>query len=116
MRTFLVIVETNYKERESFIHYCESQDSVTKLMRAIEKADTSKLHGDVSHFSCSWGVVPEEAVDAHVALKELGCYDHMFQKHVGVFKCPKISDDPIQAACDLDTHFYGCRLGDYFKE
>ena len=116
MRSFLVIIETNHKERETFVHYCESQESITKLLKAIERADTSELWGDVSHFSYSWGVVSEEAVDAHVALTELGCYDKMFQKHTGVFKCPDISDDPTQAAHDLDKYFYACRLGDYFSE
>ena len=116
MRSFLVIVETNHKERETFVHYCESQESVTKLMRIIEKADTSELWGDVSYFTCSWGIVSEEAVDAHVALKDLGVYNKMFQKHTGVFTCPELSEDPLQAARDLDNHFYGCRLGDYFKK
>lgn len=116
MSGFVVIVERNHKEHESFIHYCESQESVMKLMRIIEKADTSDLWGDVSHFSCSWGIVLEEAVDAHVALKELGCYDHMFQKHTGVFKCPEFAEDPKEIARQLDEYFYGCRLGDYFSK
>ena len=92
MRSFLVIVETNHKERESFVHYCETQDSVTKLLKAIEKADTSELWGDVSYFTCSWGIVSEEAVDAHVALKALGVYDKMFQKQE---LCIKIRSDSL---------------------
>ena len=116
MRKFLVIVETNHKERESFVHYCESQDSLIILLKAIEKADPSELWGDVSHFTCSWGIVSEEAVDAHISLKELGNYNHMFQKHTGVFNCPTFPESPKDIARKLDEYFYGCRLGDYFKK
>jgi hypothetical protein len=116
MRKFLVIVETNHKEKESFVHYCESQDSLTNLLKAIEKADPSELWGDVSHFTCSWLKVSEEAVDVHLTLKELGKYNHMFQKHTGVFNCPTFPEDPKDIARKLDDYFYGCRLGDYFKK
>jgi hypothetical protein len=118
-KMFAVIVEFNHKERETFIHYCKrdgNEEALGKLMRAIQKADPDTIHGDVSTFTCAWGVVPEEAVDVHVLLRELGTYDHMFHKHVGILTCPEFSDDPQEIARKLDEHFYGCRLGDWFKK
>ena len=63
-----------------------------------------------------WLKVSEEAVDAHITLKELGNYNHMFQKHTGVFNCPTFPESPKDIAHKLDEYFYGCRLGDYFKK
>ena len=115
---FAVVVEHNHKERESFVFYCQwkgNERELAKLFQAIEASNPNHMGGDYSSFSCSWGLVSEEAVDAHVALRSLGNYSHMFQKCVGKFVCPVFSLASDAIAEELDKHFYGCRLGDFFK-
>jgi hypothetical protein len=115
---FITIIETNHKEHEVFFHYCQlngNEDELNKLMKVIDQSEYGELYGDVSTFKCSPIRISEAAVDEHVPL-DYGCYDSMFQKHVGVFKCPEFEclDDEHEAAKFLDNCFYACRLRDYF--
>lgn len=117
---FITIVETNHKEHETFIHYCqldENEVELGKLMRVIELSEGGdELDGDVCTFLCSPIMISEEAVNEHMKL-EYGTFAHMFQKHKGIFKCPTFDypRDPLEAARALDDFFYACKLGNYFR-
>jgi hypothetical protein len=120
---FITILETNHKERESFLHYCQwtgNEDELTKLLKVIDLACYDDMCGDYSDFWYSRALIRESAVDEHVQLKEYGSYCPMFQKHVGVFTCPEFDVDDCEkdgdmAARILDDTFYGCRLKEYFR-
>ncbi len=118
---FITIVETNHKENETFIHYCQwdgNEVELEKLFKMINFACYDDMAGDYSDFYGRIDIkLPESMVDEHVKLK-YGCFDYMFQKHVGVFKCPDFGendDDPYEVARSLDDIFYACKLGNYFK-
>jgi hypothetical protein len=118
---FITILETNHKENEIFIHYCQwtgNEEELGKLLKIIEFADPSNMSGDFCDFCYSEKKVSEGAVDEHIRLG-YGCFAHTFQKHTGVFKCPDIKEEEVEdkykAAQMLDECFYACRLGDYFK-
>ena len=117
---FVTIVETNHKERETFIHYCQlhgNEDELGKLMRVIHQSDGGdELDGDVSTFMCCTTRMSEAVADEHAKLS-YGCFARMFQKHTGVFKCPTLGSprDSLQAAQVLDNFFYACKLGTYFR-
>jgi hypothetical protein len=120
---FIVILETNHKENESYIHYCQwdgNETELQKLLNVIEFACYDDMYGDYSDFVCSRNFISESAVDEHIQLKEFNSYDHMFQKHVGVFKCPEFDylrdGDEYEAAKMLDDCLYGCKLGNYFHK
>lgn len=117
---FITILETNHKERESFLHYCQwtgNEEELTKLLKIIDFASTDDMCGDYSDFCCSRVLISESAVNEHMQLKEFGGYAHMFQKHVGIFTCPEfdIENDSDTAARVLDDTFYGCRLKEHFR-
>ena len=117
---FITILETNHKENEIFIHYCQwdgNEEELGKLLKIIEFADPSDMRGEFCDFCHSDTKVTEEAVDQHIRLP-YGSYSHMFQKHTGVFKCPEFDyiRDEYEAARMLDEVFYGCRIGDSFKK
>jgi hypothetical protein len=133
---FITILEFNHKENEATFHYCQWQGNeaeLEKLVAAIKLAEQDRefaYYGDVSTFRHEPGLVPEAAVTAHLALR-YGSYTHMFQRHVGVFKCPTITSKGVNEAGDeyidipitspreccirLDDLFYGARLGRYFR-
>ncbi len=116
---FITIVETNHKEHETFIHYCQWNGNEKELQKLMNVIDTSEggdeLDGDVSTFVCSNVLISETAADEHMQL-EYGSYSHMFQKHVGVFKSPKFDyiRDSLEASRSLDEFFYGCKIKNYF--
>ena len=119
---FITILETNHKENETFIHYCQwtdNEEELEKLLKVIDFACYDDMYGDYSDFWYSRALISEFAVDEHVQLKEYGGYAHMFQKHMGVFTCPEFDtdyeNDGDMAARLLDDTFYGCRLKEYFK-
>lgn len=115
---FITIIETNHKENETFIHYCQwtgNEEELEKLVKFIEFALYDDMYGDYSSFCVSRKTISEAAVNEHLGLG-YGCYDHMFQKHVGVFKCPEFDQtDEFEAAKNLDDCFYACKLGNYFQ-
>lgn len=113
---FLVIYETNHKENETFIHYCQwtgNENELNKLIQLIEKADYEELWG--GDYSSVWVArnkcIPESAVDAHIGLDDPNGYSKMFVKHTGTFKCPKIDEslNEYELARELDQLFYGGR-------
>jgi hypothetical protein len=115
---FIVIYEFNNKETEVFLHYCQwtgNERELSKLIKVIEEADNDDLVGDVSFFQVSCVKIHEYAVDVHTRIKGFNNFDDMFQKHTGVFNCPEFTNDSIENAHKLDSYFYGCRIGDYFK-
>lgn len=117
---FITIIETNHKEHETFIHYCQvdgNEDELGKLMNVIDMSEGGdELSGDVCTFYCSTIRISEAAADEHIKL-DYGCYSHMFQKHTGVFKCPQFGslEEPYDAARALDEYFYACKLKNYFR-
>lgn len=118
---FVLILETNHKENEDFLHYCqwnENEEELEKLFRLFKEADYEELFG--GHYSSFWfsrTLLSESAVDEHVKLREFGGYDRMFQKHTGKFVCPKFeTDDPYAIGRMIDECFYGCRIADFFKK
>lgn len=117
---FIVILEHNHKENEQFFHYCQwtgNEEELRKLFKVIDAACYDDMCGDYSDFFCSKNLISETSVDEHVQMKEFNSYDHMFQKHTGVFTCPDFGDleDEYENARNLDDVFYGCKLGNYFK-
>ncbi len=87
---FIVIVERNFKEDETFVHYCQwqgNEQELEKLFAILDAKDDTELYGDVSKFSYSRHRLTESAVDEHCGLG-LGIFDKMFHKYVGIFKCP----------------------------
>jgi hypothetical protein len=116
---FVTIIETNHKEHETFFHYCQldgNEDELGKLMRVIDQSEYGELYGDVCTFYCSRIPISEAAADEHINL-DYGSFAHMFQKHKGIFKCPRFDSihDPYGAAKALDEYFYACRLENYFR-
>jgi hypothetical protein len=133
---FVTVLEFNHKENEATLHYCQWQGNgaeLEKLFAAIELAEKDQefaSSGHVSTFKFQRALIPEAAVQAHLALK-YGSFTHMFQRHVGVFKCPPFTSkavneagdeyvdapmtDPRACALRLDDLFYGARLGQYFR-
>ena len=118
---FIVIYETNHKENEMFIHYCQwtgNEKEMMKLLKYIELADYEELDG--GDYSSVWAAtnkrIPESAVDAHVGLDDPNGYDKLFNKHAGSFRCPDFGDEdcsedekPYKIARYLDEMFYGGR-------
>ena len=120
---FILIVETNHKENETFLHYCQwtgNEEELEKLVVMLEKADYDDLYGgDFSSFWFSRTKVSESAVDEHVKLEEFGSYSRMFQKHTGKFVCPEFDGDtecPYNIANQIDRYFFACRLEDFFHK
>lgn len=123
---FIVIYETNHKENEMFIHYCQwtdNEEEIAKFLKYIELADYEELYG--GDYSSVWAAtnkrIPESAVDAHMGLDDPNGYSKLFNKHVGKFTCPEIMDDdwteedkPYKIAGELDEMFYGGR--EYFSK
>lgn len=124
---FLVIYETNHKESEMFIHYCQwtgNEKAMEKLLTYISLADYEELDG--GHYSSVWAAfnkrIPESAVDAHMGLDDPNGYSRFFNKHVGQFTCPDLLDDeeedddekPFTIARALHEMFYGGR--EYFSK
>jgi hypothetical protein len=95
---FIIIFETNHKEEEMFIHYCQwtgNEVELRKFIKYIKEANFWELDGS-DHSSLAAATnkrIPESAVDAHIGLRDPNGYDHMFQKHVGKFTCPNLDDD-----------------------
>lgn len=130
---YLVIFETNHKENETFVHYCQwtgNEAELIKLIGYIGEADYEELYGgDYSSVTAAMNKrIPEAAVDAHVGLDDPNGYDAMFQKHKGTFLCPYFEDEdeestpddqrPYEIAKWLDEMFYGGRgyFRDLFKQ
>lgn len=134
---FVLIVERNCKEDESFLSYCQwqgNEEELEKLFKIIDEKDDSELYGDVGKFSYSRVLLSESAVDEHMKI-QLGTYTNMFHKCVGTFKCPTFTEcesiytsypstefvprDPKQRARWyaelLDRYFYHARFSEYFK-
>ena len=116
---FITIVERNYKENETFVHYCQwdgNEEELGKLLSVLDFALYDDMDGDYSMLWHEKGFISESAVDQHVHLR-YGCFDHMFQKHTGVFKCPEFDyiRDEYEAAKMIDDFFYACKLGNYFQ-
>ena len=110
---YLVIYETNHKENELFIHYCQwtgNEEQLTKFMALMDKADYDDFYGDVSTVCYAKNKrVPELAVDAHMGLDDPNSYSHLFKKHSGTFTCPEFDEDESGGgiARSLDDLFYG---------
>ena len=118
---FILVVETNHKENEEFLHYCQwtgNEEELKKLFTLFEKADyETLLGGDYSSFWFSTITISESAVDEHVKIKDFGSYCHMFQKHTGKFVCPDFdTEDEFDIAVRLDKYFYGCNIDGFFKK
>ncbi len=115
---YILIVEKNYKENESYLLYCQwtgNEVELEKLINVIETAEY-EMSGDYSVLQVSRKLIPETAVDAHVCIKDFGDYIHMFQKCKGTFLCPEFSESPFQAARELNRMFWHGRLRNYFSE
>lgn len=110
---FVIVFEKNHKDDEEYIHYCQwtgNAAELEKLFAAMECADDEELlGGDYSSFFFSRVCIPEAAVDAHMKIR------HTFKKHVGFYKCPEFSEDPYEAAKELDELYYRGRLGNFFR-
>ena len=118
---FIVIFEHNHKENEQFLHYCQwtnNEVELEKLCRIVDFALYDDMDGDYCSFCCSRTLISESAVNEHLKIKEFNSYDHMFQKHIGVFECPEFDPlmDEYEVAKRLDDIFYACKLGNYFKK
>ena len=126
---FILIVETNLKEDESFLSYCQwqgNEEELEKLFKIIDEKDDTELYGDVGKFAYSRVRLSESAVDEHMKIR-LGTYTDMFHKCVGTFKSPSFTEcDGTYAPFEkkqrakwyaqvLDTYFYHARFKNYFK-
>lgn len=116
---YILILEDNKKEEETYLLYCQytgNEAEMEQLISVIEVADPEDLDGDVAIFSVSRTRIPEAAVDAHVNIKDFGGYIHMFQKCEGTFTCPEFSEDPYQKARELNDYFFHGKLREHFSE
>jgi hypothetical protein len=117
---FITIVEKNYKENETFVHYCQwdgNEEELGKLLKVLDFALYDDMDGDYSMLWHEEGFISESAVDQHVRLR-YGCFDHMFQKHTGVFTCPEFDyiRDEYEAAKMIDDFFYASKIKRYFEK
>jgi hypothetical protein len=116
---YVIILEHNKKEEETYVLYCQytgNETEMEKLMAAIETACTDDLDGDVAFFETSRVKIPEAAVDIHCSIKDFGSYIHMFQKCEGTFTCPEFSEDPYEIAKELDDYYFHGKLRNDFSE
>lgn len=141
-RMFRVIYETNYKENETFLHYCQytgNEKELDMFCDIINHACFDELDGDVVKFYVGYNkLIPESAVDAHIGLDSPNGYAHMFQKHTGKFKCPRLeaiwhddddeeinlerararldNADSHRIARELDEWLYSTKIVYYFSD
>ena len=116
---YIIILEHNHKEDETYVLYCQwtgNEEQLEKLVKVIETADPEDLSGDYASFSFSRVKIPEAAVDVHCSIKDFGGYIHMFQKCKGTFTCPEFSKDPYKIAKELDDYYYHGKLRANFSE
>lgn len=116
---YIIILEHNMKENETYVLYCQytdNEDEMEKLLTVIESASTDILDGDVAYFAKSSVKIPESAVDIHCSIKDFGSYINMFQKCEGTFTCPEFSDDPYERAKELDDYFFHGKLRNHFSK
>lgn len=130
---FITILETNRREKESAIHYCQwdgneaELEKLFNIMTLSYQDDDFRCH-EVCTFVFSRQLIPEAAVDAHCKLL-YGNYMSMFVKHTGTFKCPPFETtveseggeevrvpmtDPYKCAEALHEYFRNTELSEYF--
>ena len=114
---YIIILEKNKKEDETYIFYCQwtgNELELEKLIHVIKTANAEDLYDDVAIFEVSRTRIPESAVNVHISIKDFGSYTNMFQKCEGTFTCPNFSEDPHEKAIGLDDKFFGGRLPKFF--
>jgi len=114
---YIMVLEHNKKENETYIFYCQwtgNELELEKLIHVIKTANPEDLSGDVAIFEVSRTRIPESAVNVHISIKDFGSYTNMFQKCEGTFTCPIFSEDPHEKAIGLDDKFFGGRLPKFF--
>ena len=115
---FIIVLEHNHKENETYVFYCQWTDNeveLQKLIDVIENTNTEDMNGDYASFDVTRTILPEAAVDAHVKINDFVGYIHMFQKCSGIFTCPEFSEDSHEKAKELDEYFYHGRLREHFS-
>lgn len=113
---YVMIIEFNTKENETFFHYCQ----YTGNEKALDDLETMisnscfDLCGDFITLKYVSAKIPENIATFQANIRS-GEYAQTFQKHNGVFKCPFEFVDNEDCSELIDEYFFGCRIGNYFN-
>lgn len=125
---YCLLIETNHKEKEVFIHYLQAdgnEDALLYLYQLVIESSDGQFairHGDVSTFEMGdpRKRITQEAVDQHLQFADLGCFDQRFDVLNGILEFPFNYEDTDcmdskELAILLDDHFYAGKIQNYFK-
>jgi len=122
---FVAFIETNTKERETFIFYLQwtgNEEQLALLADALENANYDEMEGDFAFFTMDIGVkIPESAADVHTKIKTFNGYHEMFTKCTGKFISPITREqigsiDEYEMAKLLDDTFFSTRIERMFSD
>jgi len=126
-REFVVFIEFNPNEQETFIYYLQwtgNEEKLTLLHQILDKADFSEWTGGKPAFSIDINYkLSEEVVDAHTRVLSINHYYKMFTKCTGEFKWKLENlimtlelEDEYQMGGDMFDQFCCCRIKEMFSD
>lgn len=119
---YVIFLEKNQKEDDHFIIYLQfngNEYEIAKLKNVVDTADYDDLGEDLSYFYIDTdNFISQKSVDEHVANKNFGNWDKMFQVCTGMitFDDEDYRDlTPAEMARKLNEDFYHCRIKELFE-
>jgi hypothetical protein len=114
-REFVVFVEKNYHENETFLFYLQwtgNEDAIRLLEQNVKSVDYDDYPGSLTLDTSI--KITEDAVDQMCKVDAANSYHKMFTKCTGVFTCT-FEDRDVNTDTLYDM-FYPCKISQMFSE